>query len=370
MAKDQDQVVLRELLEASRLSSTWRPSRFEVVWLPVIARLMLLIAHLTVRLLIVILMIYIIGGFRSEPRAAVLGIALSIVIGFTWFESAQRSSMGSKRRTPSPVSSPARRHDKSRERRTFDEIVLPESILEPILATLEFLKSPEKYQRLGGQIIKGILITGPPGTGKTLVLKAIAGEAGVPCFKASGSDFSTLFSGVCAAQVRETFEVAKENSPCILLIDDIDALARSRSPWPDQHTLEYEMGLSALLCGLDGLTSSDTVILVATTNRPDLLDPALLRPGRIDRVITLPYPQSQEILELVKIHTRNIPLNADVDLLFLSQKLASLQPMVTGACVAALANRAAELATKADRAAVAHEDFLHALGTLDLKQET
>ncbi len=212
------------------------------------------------------------------------------------------------------VKSPAKRHDKSKQRTTFDEVAGLENAKSELQEIVEFLKSPEKFQRLGGRIPKGVLLNGPPGTGKTLLARAVAGEAGVPFFSISGSEFIQMFVGVGASRVRDMFKTAKENSPCILFIDEIDAVGRVRGAGLGGGHDEREQTLNQILTEMDGFSPSESVIVLAATNRPDVLDPALLRPGRFDRHVTVDRPTKKGRLEILKVHTRNTPLATDVDL--------------------------------------------------------
>ncbi len=204
------------------------------------------------------------------------------------------------------VKSPAKRHDKSKQRTTFDEVAGLENAKSELQEIVEFLKNPEKFQRLGGRIPKGVLLNGPPGTGKTLLARAVAGEAGVPFFSISGSEFIQMFVGVGASRVRDMFKTAKENSPCILFIDEIDAVGRVRGAGLGGGHDEREQTLNQILTEMDGFSPSESVIVLAATNRPDVLDPALLRPGRFDRHVTVDRPTKKGRLEILKVHTRNI----------------------------------------------------------------
>ena len=207
------------------------------------------------------------------------------------------------------VKSPAKRHDKSKQRTTFDEVAGLENAKSELQEIVEFLKNPEKFQRLGGRIPKGVLLIGPPGSGKTLLARAVAGEAGVPFFSISGSEFIQMFVGVGASRVRDMFKTAKENSPCILFIDEIDAVGRVRGAGLGGGHDEREQTLNQILTEMDGFSPNESVIVLAATNRPDVLDPALLRPGRFDRHVTVDRPTRKGRLEILKVHTRNIPLD-------------------------------------------------------------
>ena len=251
------------------------------------------------------------------------------------------------------VKSPARRHDRSKQRTTFDEVAGLENAKAELQEIVEFLKSPEKFQKLGGRIPKGVLLNGPPGTGKTLLARAVAGEAGVPFFSISGSEFIQMFVGVGASRVRDMFKTAKENSPCILFIDEIDAVGRVRGAGLGGGHDEREQTLNQILTELDGFTPSETVIVLAATNRPDVLDPALLRPGRFDRHVTVDLPTKKGRLEILKVHSRKVPLGPDIDL----EAIARGTVGMSGADLANLVNEAALLATREDQDHVSSADF-------------
>ena len=251
------------------------------------------------------------------------------------------------------VKSPAKRHDKSKQRTTFDEVAGLENAKSELQEIVEFLKNPEKFQRLGGRIPKGVLLNGPPGTGKTLLARAVAGEAGVPFFSISGSEFIQMFVGVGASRVRDMFKTAKENSPCILFIDEIDAVGRIRGAGLGGGHDEREQTLNQILTEMDGFSPSESVIVLAATNRPDVLDPALLRPGRFDRHVTVDLPTKKGRLEILKVHTRNTPLAADVDLDAIARGTVGM----SGADLANLVNEAALLATREDKEAIDMADF-------------
>ncbi len=222
---------------------------------------------------------------------------------------------------------------------------------------VDFLKNPTKYTEIGGKIPKGVLLVGPPGTGKTLLAKAVAGESGVPFFKMSGADFVEMFVGVGAARVRDLFRQARENSPCIIFIDEIDAIGRSRVAAGIGGNDEREQTLNQLLVEMDGFDSRTGVIILAATNRPEILDPALLRPGRFDRQVLIDKPDLDGRFEILKIHTRNIKLGDDVDLKKIAQGAAGL----AGADLANIANEAALMAVRAKRTSVSQADFEEAI---------
>lgn len=204
------------------------------------------------------------------------------------------------------------------------------------------MKDPSKFQRLGGKIPKGVLLVGPPGTGKTLLAKAVAGEANVPFFSISGSDFVEMFVGVGASRVRDMFAQAKKNAPCLLFIDEIDAVGRHRGAGLGGGNDEREQTLNQLLVEMDGFEPNENVILIAATNRPDVLDPALLRPGRFDRQVTVTNPDIKGREDILKVHTRKVPLAKDVNL----SVIARGTPGFSGADLANLVNEAALLAAR------------------------
>jgi len=236
---------------------------------------------------------------------------------------------------------------------TFSDVAGIEEAKEEVQEIIEFLKDPQKFQKLGGKIPKGVLLVGPPGAGKTLLAKAIAGEAGVPFFSISGSDFVEMFVGVGASRVRDLFEQAKKSSPCIIFIDEIDAVGRHRGAGLGGGHDEREQTLNQLLVELDGFDQNEGVIILAATNRPDVLDPALLRPGRFDRQVVVPHPDVKGRLEIIKVHSKKIPLSENVNL----ELLARGTPGFSGADLANLINEAALLAAKKSKTKVEMIDF-------------
>jgi cell division protease FtsH len=236
---------------------------------------------------------------------------------------------------------------------TFRDVAGVEEAKEELQEIIEFLKEPQKFQKLGGKIPKGVLLMGPPGTGKTLLARAIAGEANVPFFSISGSDFVEMFVGVGASRVRDLFEQGKKNAPCIIFIDEIDAVGRHRGAGLGGGHDEREQTLNQLLVEMDGFETNEGVILIAATNRPDVLDPALLRPGRFDRQVVVGRPDVRGREEIIKVHVRKIPLATDVDL----SVVARATPGFSGADLANLVNEAALYAARRDRTAVTQEDF-------------
>ncbi|HEV8479426.1 MAG TPA: ATP-dependent zinc metalloprotease FtsH, partial [Candidatus Eisenbacteria bacterium] len=236
---------------------------------------------------------------------------------------------------------------------TFKDVAGCEEAKQELQEIIEFLKDPQKFVRLGGRIPKGALLLGPPGTGKTLLAKAVAGEAGVPFFSMSGSDFVEMFVGVGASRVRDLFDQGKRHAPCILFIDEIDAVGRHRGAGLGGGHDEREQTLNQLLVEMDGFDSNEGVILIAATNRPDVLDPALLRPGRFDRHIVVDWPDLRGREGILRVHTRRIPLSDDVNL----EVIARGTPGMAGADLANLVNEAALLAARRNRKKVYMEDF-------------
>ncbi len=249
--------------------------------------------------------------------------------------------------------SPAKRYESGKQRITFDDVAGLEGVKNDLAEVVEFLKSPEKFQRLGGRIPKGTLLMGPPGTGKTLLAKAVAGEAGVPFFSINGSEFIQMFVGVGASRVRDMFKTAKEAAPCILFIDEIDAVGRVRGAGLGGGHDEREQTLNQILSEMDGFSPNESVIVLAATNRPDVLDPALLRPGRFDRHVTVDRPNLKGREAIFKVHSRNVPLADDVDL----HRLAGGAVGLTGADIRNLVNEAALWATREGKDKVDMSDF-------------
>jgi cell division protease FtsH len=236
---------------------------------------------------------------------------------------------------------------------TFNDVAGVEEAKEELQEIIEFLKEPQKFQKLGGKIPKGVLLMGPPGTGKTLLARAIAGEASVPFFSISGSDFVEMFVGVGASRVRDLFEQGKKNAPCIIFVDEIDAVGRHRGAGLGSGHDEREQTLNQLLVEMDGFETNEGVIMIAATNRPDVLDPALMRPGRFDRQVVVPRPDIRGREEILKVHIRGIPLGPNIDL----GVIARSTPGFSGADLANLVNESALYAARLDRKAVTQEDF-------------
>merc|ERR1711871_1135278 len=236
---------------------------------------------------------------------------------------------------------------------TFEDVAGIDEAKTELEEIVEFLKDPYKYERLGGKIPKGVLLVGPPGTGKTLLAKAIAGEAGVPFFTISGSDFVEMFVGVGASRVRDMFEQGKKSAPCIIFIDEIDAMGRHRGAGLGGGNDEREQTLNQLLVEMDGFGTNEGVILIAATNRPDVLDPALLRPGRFDRQVVVPNPDMIGREKILKVHTKKVPLSSDV----VPKVIARGTPGFSGADLANLVNEAALLSARKGKLEVSMEEF-------------
>ncbi|OLD66357.1 MAG: cell division protein FtsH [Acidobacteria bacterium 13_1_40CM_2_68_10] len=278
-------------------------------------------------------------------------LPMLVLIGIWIFFMRQMQSGGNK--ALSFGKSKARLSSSQAKKVTFKDVAGVEEAKEELEEIIEFLKEPQKFQKLGGKIPKGVLLMGPPGTGKTLLARAISGEANVPFFSISGSDFVEMFVGVGASRVRDLFEQGKKNAPCIIFIDEIDAVGRHRGAGLGGGHDEREQTLNQLLVEMDGFESNDGVILIAATNRPDVLDPALLRPGRFDRRVVVPRPDVKGREEIFKVHTRKIPLSDDVDLVV----LARATPGFSGADLANLVNEAALNAARYNKKVVLMEDF-------------
>ena len=278
-------------------------------------------------------------------------LPMLVLIGIWIFFMRQMQSGGNK--ALSFGKSKARLSSSQAKKVTFKDVAGVEEAKEELEEIIEFLKEPQKFQKLGGKIPKGVLLMGPPGTGKTLLARAISGEANVPFFTISGSDFVEMFVGVGASRVRDLFEQGKKNAPCIIFIDEIDAVGRHRGAGLGGGHDEREQTLNQLLVEMDGFESNDGVILIAATNRPDVRDPALLRPGRFDRRGVVPRPDVKGREETFKVHTRKIPLSEDVDLVVLARGT----PGFSGADLANLVNEAALNAARYNKKVVFMEDF-------------
>jgi len=269
-------------------------------------------------------------------------LPLLVFVGILYFIFARNLRAGAGGMLMSFGRSKHRVQGKDRTKVTFKDVAGVEEAKDEVAEIIEFLKNPKKFQRLGGRIPRGVLLVGPPGCGKTLLAKAISGEADVPFFSISGSDFVEMFVGVGASRVRDLFRQAKENSPCIIFLDEVDAIGRKRgAAFVGGGHDEREQTLNAILVEMDGFDTNDQVIVIAATNRADILDNALTRPGRFDRQIFVPLPDIRGRLDILKVHARKIKLSPDADL----ERLARGTPMFTGADLAAIINEAALMAT-------------------------
>ncbi|MFQ5878239.1 MAG: ATP-dependent zinc metalloprotease FtsH [Acidobacteriota bacterium] len=278
-------------------------------------------------------------------------LPMVLIIGIWIFFMRQMQTGGNK--ALSFGKSKARLSTSQAKKVTFKDVAGVDEAKEELQEIIEFLKEPQKFQKLGGKIPKGVLLMGPPGTGKTLLARAISGEANVPFFSISGSDFVEMFVGVGASRVRDLFEQGKKNAPCIIFIDEIDAVGRHRGAGLGGGHDEREQTLNQLLVEMDGFESNDGVILISATNRPDVLDPALLRPGRFDRRVIVPRPDVKGREEILRVHSRKIPLAEDVDLAVLARGT----PGFSGADLANLVNEAALSAARVSKKVVYMEDF-------------
>ena len=298
---------------------------------------------------------------RAQPdtsgQPTLLGVILSwlpmlLLIGL-WIFFMRQMQGGGRGGAMGFGKSKARLLTENKNRVTFDDVAGIEEAKEELQEIVEFLKDPGKFQRLGGKIPKGALLIGPPGTGKTLTARAVAGEANVPFFTISGSDFVEMFVGVGASRVRDMFEQAKKNAPCIIFIDEIDAVGRHRGAGLGGGNDEREQTLNQLLVEMDGFEANEGIIIIAATNRPDVLDPALLRPGRFDRQIVVGNPDLMGREKILKVHMRNVPLSSDVD----PKVIARGTPGFSGADLMNLVNEAALLAARRGKRLVTMKDF-------------
>ena len=296
----------------------------------------------------------------KEPQNNILlpllfNIGPFVLLGAIWFFMLRQMQSGGNKAL-SFGKSRARLLSMQQKKVTFKDVAGVDEAKEELKEIIEYLREPQKFQKLGGRIPKGVLLVGPPGTGKTLLARAVAGEANVPFFSISGSDFVEMFVGVGASRVRDLFEQGKKNAPCIIFIDEIDAVGRHRGAGLGGGHDEREQTLNQLLVEMDGFESNDGVILVAATNRPDVLDPALLRPGRFDRRIVVPQPDVKGRAGILKVHTKKTPLSSNVDL----DLVARGTPGFSGADLENLVNEAALLAARNDKDKLDRHDFEHA----------
>src|SRR6202048_4265880 len=279
------------------------------------------------------------------------GLPLIAILGIWIFLSRQMQGAGGK--AMGFGKSKAKLLNEAHGRVTFEDVAGVDEAKEDLQEIVEFLRDPQKFQRLGGRIPRGVLLVGPPGTGKTLIARAVAGEANVPFFTISGSDFVEMFVGVGASRVRDMFEQAKKNAPCIIFIDEIDAVGRPRGAGLGGGNDEREQTLNQLLVEMDGFEANEGIILIAATNRPDVLDPALLRPGRFDRQVIVPNPDVVGREQILKVHVRKVPLAPDVNL----KITARGTPGFSGADLANLVNEAALMAARRNKRMVTQQEF-------------
>ncbi|MBC7856178.1 MAG: ATP-dependent zinc metalloprotease FtsH [Pirellulaceae bacterium] len=287
---------------------------------------------------------------------AMMALTLGVVVFFWfWMRRTQNQMMGGGFLSGF-TRSPAKRYEAAKIPVTFKDVAGLDGVKADLMEIVEFLKTPAKFQKLGGRVPKGVLLNGPPGTGKTLLARAIAGEAGVPFYSVNGSEFIQMFVGVGASRVRDLFKVAKDNSPAIIFIDEIDAVGRQRGAGLGGGHDEREQTLNQILSEMDGFAQNDFVIVVGATNRPDVLDPALLRPGRFDRHVTVGRPTQKGRVEIFKVHVRDVPLGDNVNLNILASACIGL----TGADIRNIVNEAALWAARHDKSQVDMADFEHA----------
>ncbi len=300
--------------------------------------------------------------FRSSPMSAVQWqnflfslLFLGLLLGVLFF--VFRQMQAGNQQAFNFARSRARRYDQNQPRVTFDDVADLEEAKEELREVIEFLKNPQRFQALGAKVPKGVLLMGPPGSGKTLLARAVAGEAGVPFFHVSGSEFVEMFVGVGAARVRDLFEQAKANRPCIIFVDELDAVGRLRFAGIGGGHDEREQTLNQLLVEMDGLEQNSGIVVIAATNRPDVLDPALLRPGRFDRRIVIDHPDAKGREAILRVHMRGKPIADDVDI----QKLAKQTAGFSGADLANMVNEAAILAARKNKTRIEMSDLLEAL---------
>lgn len=292
----------------------------------------------------------------SSTSDTILSIFLNIIpvlliVGFFIFMMRQAQSSNSQ--AMSFGKSRARLHDKNKNKTTFSDVAGSKEAKEELVEVVDFLKNPQKYTKIGAKIPKGVLLVGPPGTGKTLLARAVAGEADVPFFNISGSEFVEMFVGVGASRVRDLFKKAQKNSPCIVFIDEIDAVGRQRGAGLGGGHDEREQTLNQILTEMDGFETETNIIVMAATNRPDVLDPALLRPGRFDRRVTVDLPGVKDRIEILNVHKRNKPVGKDIDF----ERIARHTPGFSGADLENLLNEAAILAARNNKKTISQKDL-------------
>src|SRR5215211_4298308 len=300
---------------------------------------------------------YLVDPQNTSVWLTLLGTLAPILLIVLFFILFMSSMQGGGNRVMSFGKSRARRMTKDQPKVTFSDVAGADEAVQELTEIKEFLEAPQKFQKLGARIPKGALLVGPPGTGKTLLARAVAGEAGVPFFSISGSDFVEMFVGVGASRVRDLFEQAKQASPCIVFMDEIDAVGRHRGAGLGGGHDEREQTLNQLLVEMDGFEMKDNIILIAATNRPDILDPALLRPGRFDRQITVDRPDLKGRLDILRVHARGKPLATGIDL----EVLARRTPGFTGADLANVVNEAALLSARHGRKEIADDELEEAI---------
>ena len=286
-----------------------------------------------------------------------------LMIGFLWYMMNQQGQGGNK--VMNFGRSRAKVNLDEKNKKTFEDVAGAEEEKEELQEVVDFLKNPKKFADLGARIPKGVLLVGPPGTGKTLLAKAVAGEAGVPFYSISGSDFVEMFVGVGARRVRDLFETAKKNSPCMIFIDEIDAVGRHRGAGMGGGHDEREQTLNQLLVEMDGFAPNEGIIIIAATNRPDILDPALLRPGRFDRQITVNYPDIKGREEILAVHSKGKPIAEDVDL----HTVAKRTPYFTGADLENVMNEAAILTARKGKTEIHMQEILEAINRVTVGPE-
>ncbi|MFM1773958.1 MAG: ATP-dependent zinc metalloprotease FtsH, partial [Acidobacteriota bacterium] len=293
----------------------------------------------------------------DEPNLLIYILAQSLpfllILGVAFFALRQVQKGGGAGGAMGFGKSKAKMLTERQGRVTFDDVAGIDEAREELEEIVEFLRDPSRFSKLGGQIPKGALLVGSPGTGKTLLARAIAGEAGVPFFTISGSDFVEMFVGVGASRVRDMFEQAKKNAPCIVFIDEIDAVGRHRGHGLGNSNDEREQTLNQLLVEMDGFEANEGIIIIAATNRPDVLDPALLRPGRFDRQVVVPIPDIEGREKILSVHMKKVPLAPDVN----PRTIARGTPGFSGADLANLVNEAALLAARRNKRLVAMQEF-------------
>jgi cell division protease FtsH len=294
------------------------------------------------------------------------GPAILIIVFYVWmYRRAMQGAGGMGAGLMGIGKSRARRYDQTQNKVTFNDVAGIDEAENELVEIVDFLKDPQKYSRLGGAAPKGVLLIGAPGTGKTLLARAVAGEAGVPFFSMSGSEFVEMIVGVGAARVRDLFKQAREHPPAIIFIDELDSIGRARGQVAIGGSSEQEQTLNQILTEMDGFTGREGIIVLAATNQPDVLDKALLRPGRFDRRVVVNLPDKNGRVAILKVHTRKVPLSEDVSL----EKIAATTPGVSGADIRNLVNEAALLAARRNQNAVTQKDFMDALEKIVLGPE-